>query len=175
MESVSRFITGKLRLKVNRDKSAVGRPWERKYLGFCVTNSQRCPKLRIHWKTIKRFRERVQEITTRTRGRSLRQVISELNLYLQGWWNYYCLRESYNRLKPLDHWIRRRLRAVLWKQWKNRRTRVRELLKRGVSRDYAVTTGCARKGPWRMSWVKWVHIALPDAFFEKFGLVIPWS
>jgi len=175
MGSVSRFITGKLRLKVNRDKSAVGRPWERKYLGFCVTNSQRSPKLRIHWKTIKRFRDKVREITTRTRGRSLRQVMSELNQYLQGWWGYYCLTESTNRLKPLDHWIRRRLRAVLWKQWKNRRTRVRELLKRGVFRDYAVTTGCARKGPWRMSWVKWVHIALPDAFFQKVGLVIPWS
>jgi group II intron reverse transcriptase/maturase len=117
MESVSRFIEKKLRLKVNRQKSAVGRPWERKYLGFCVTNSRNNPKIRIHWKTIKRFKERVREITARRRGRSLSQVILDLNGFMSGWWNYY------------------------------RKTRVRELLKRGVSRRHALTTGCARKGP----------------------------
>ncbi|MCP4404019.1 MAG: hypothetical protein GY801_42775, partial [bacterium] len=77
MQSVSRFIEKKLRLKVNREKSAVGRPWERKYLGFCLTNSRKDPKIRIHWKTIKRFKQRVREITARRRGRSLSQVIYE--------------------------------------------------------------------------------------------------
>jgi RNA-directed DNA polymerase len=149
MESVSRFIEKKLRLEVNREKSAVGRPWERKYLGFCLTNSRKTPKIRIHWKTIKRFKQRVREITARRRGRSLSQVIDELNQFISGWWNYYGLTESFNRLRPLPHWIRRRLRALVWKHWKNRKTRVGELLKRGVSRNYAVTTGCARKGPWR--------------------------
>ncbi len=149
MQSVSRFIEKKLRLKVNREKSAIGRPWERKYLGFCLTNSRKDPKIRIHWKTIKRFKQRVREITARRRGRSLSQVINELKQFISGWWNYYRLTESFNRLRPLPHWIRRRLRALVWKQWKNRRTRVGELLKRGVSRNYAVTTGCARKGPWR--------------------------
>ncbi len=85
------------------------------------------------------------------------QVMSELNDYMRGWWNYYGIAESYNRLKLLPHWIRRRLRAVIWKHWKNRRTRVGELLKRGVRKDEAVTTGCARKGPWRMSRVEWVQ------------------
>jgi len=94
---------------------------------------------------------------------------------MQGWWNYYSLTESFNRLKQLDHWIRRRLRAVMWKQWKNRRTRVGELMKRGISRVYAITTGCARKGPWRMSNVKWVNIALPDDYFKSLGLVFPWG
>jgi RNA-directed DNA polymerase len=174
MKSVSRFIEKRLRLKVNRQKSAVGRPWDRKYLGFCMTNSRKAPKIRIHWKTIKRFKERVREITARRRGRSLPQVIGELCQFITGWWNYYRLTESYNRLRPLPHWIRRRLRALVWKQWKNRRTRVRELLKRGVTRAFAVTTGCARKGPWRMSKVKWVNIALPDAYFSFFGLSFPW-
>ena len=174
MESISRFIEKKLRLKVNRDKSAVGRPWERKYLGFCVTNSRTNPKIRIHWKTIRRFRERVREITARRRGRSLSQVIGELREFMNGWWNYFGITESFNRLRPLAHWIRRRLRALVWKHWKNRRTRVGELLKRGVSRSYAVTTGCSRKGPWRMSKVKWVHIALPDAYFTSLGLLFPW-
>ena len=174
MESVSRYIEKKLRLQVNQEKSAVGRPWERKYLGFCMTNSRKAPKIRIHWKTIKRFKERVREITDRNCGRSLAQVISELRQYMNGWWNYYGITESLNRLSPLSHWIRRRLRALVWKQWKNRRTRVRELLKRGVSRDCAITTGCARKGPWRMSKVKWVQIALPNTYFASFGLSFPW-
>jgi len=174
MESISRFIEKKLRLKVNRDKSAIGLPWRSKYLGFCVTNSRTNPKIRIHWKSIKRFRERVREITARRRGRSLLQVIGELREFMNGWWNYFGIAESFNRLRPLAHWIRRRLRALVWKQWKNRRTRVEELLKRGVSRKYAVTTGCSRKGPWRMSKVKWVNIALPDAYFTSHGLVFPW-
>ena len=99
MESVSRFIEKKLRLKVNREKSAVGRPWERKYLGFCLTNSRKNPKIRIHWKTIKRFKHRVREITARGRGRSLSQVINELNQFMSGWWNYYGLTESFNRAR----------------------------------------------------------------------------
>ena len=147
MQSVSRFIENKLRLQVNREKSAVGRPWQRKYLGFCLTNSRKNPKIRIHWKTIKRFRRRVREITACRRGRSLLQVIDELNHFISGWWNYYGSTESVNRLRPLAHWIRRRLRSLVWKHWKNRKTRARELLKRGVSRNYAQTTGCARKGP----------------------------
>jgi len=174
MESVSRFIEKKLRLKVNREKSAVGRPWERKYLGFCMTNSRKAPKIRIHWKTIKRFRERVREITARRRGRSLSQVIGELMQFMNGWWQYYGIIESFNRLRPLPHWIRRRLRALVWKHWKNRRTRVKELLKRVVYREKALNTGCARKGPWRMSKVKWVQIALPDAYFTSLGLLFPW-
>jgi RNA-directed DNA polymerase len=174
MESVSRFIEKKLRLEVNRDKSAVGRPWDHKYLGFCMTNSRMNPKIRIHWKTIKRFRQRVREITARRRGRSIHQVINELNVYMRGWWGYYRITESFNRLRPLHHWIRRRLRALIWKQWKNRRTRVSQLMKRNVYRIQALTTGCSRKGPWPMSKVKWVNIALPDAFFTSLGLLFPW-
>ena len=175
MASIDRFITGKLKLKINAEKSSIERPWECKFLGFSFTNSRNNPKIRIHWKTIKRFRQRVKELTRRTCGRSQEQVIRKLMEYLNGWWNYYRLAESTNRLRPLSHWIRRRLRAVVWKQWKNRRTRVRELLRRGVSRSYAVTTGCARKGPWRMSNVKWVVIALPDVYFGSLGFSAPWE
>ncbi|HDH12220.1 MAG TPA: hypothetical protein ENG83_08535, partial [Nitrospirae bacterium] len=101
-------------------------------------------------------------------------VIRELNEFNRGWWNYFGITESFNRVVPLQHWIRRRLRAVIWKHLKNRRTRVGELLKRGVFRDHAVMTGCARKGPWRMSKVKWVQIALPDKYFKSLGLMFPW-
>ncbi len=174
MKSVSLYIEKTLRLKVNWDKSAVGRPWARKYLGFCTTNSRANPKIRLHWKTIQRFKERVRQITGRQRGRSLSQVIRELVQFFNGWWNYYRLTESTNRLKPLCHWIRRRLRSLLWKQWKNRRTRVRELKNRGVSHEFAVTSGCARKKAWRMSRTAAMHYALPDSHFKSLGLVFPW-
>jgi len=115
MESISRFIEKKLRLKVNREKSAIDLPWKSKYLGCCVTNSRKNPKIRIHWKSIKRLKERVRVITARRRGRSLLQVIGELREFMNGWWNYFGITESFNRLRPLAHWIRRRLRAVIWK------------------------------------------------------------
>jgi len=104
-------------LKVNQDKNVVGWPWEHKYLGFCLTNSRKNTKIRIHCKTIKRFKQRVRIITVRRRGRSLSQVNGELNEFMSGWWNYYGLTESLNRLRPLPHWIRRRLRALAWKHW----------------------------------------------------------
>jgi RNA-directed DNA polymerase len=174
MENVKRFVTRRLRLKVNEEKSSVGRPWSSKFLGLCLTNSRNNPKIRIHWKSIKRFRQRVIEITCRTRGRSLKTVLAELMSYLRGWWQYYGIAESRNRLQPLAHWIRRRLRALVWKQWKNRRTRIRHLLACGIQRVPALTTGCARKGPWRMSRAYWVHLALPDSYFESLGLQFPW-
>ena len=174
MRSVSKFITRRLRLRVNEEKSSVGRPWSAKYLGLSMTNSRTKPKIRLHWKTPQRFKERIRELTRRTIGRSLSRVIEELNQFLRGWWGYFSIIESHSKLAGIENWIRRRLRSLLWKQWKNRRTRVRELHKRGISKQQALTTGCARKGAWRMSQVKWVMIALPNQHFDSLGLVIPW-
>jgi RNA-directed DNA polymerase len=173
--SITTFITRRLRLVVNEEKSAIARPWQSKYLGFSLTNSRQKPLISIHWKSIKRLKQRVKEITSRTRGRSLSQVIAELVTYLKGWWGYYGIAESRSRLTGLANWIRRRLRSLQWKHWKNPRTRVRHLLGLGISRDYAVKTGSASKGCWRMSQVKWVMIAMPNRYFEKLGLVIPWD
>jgi RNA-directed DNA polymerase len=174
MKSVSKFVVKKLRLKVNEEKSAVGRPWQRKFLGFSFTNSKKDPKISIHWKSIKRFKDRLRERTKRNCGRSVKQVINETMKYINGWWNYYGICESTNRLKGIAEWIRRRLRSLTWVHWKNRRTRVRELMKRGISKKYAVPTGCSRRGPWRMSKVKWVVIALPNRIFHSLGLIFPW-
>lgn len=174
MRSVSKFITKRLRLKVNKEKSSVGRPWSSKYLGFSLTNNRKNPRIRIHWKTLRIMKDKVKDLTKRTRGRSLRQVIQELDEYLRGWWGYFRTAESHSKLSGLENWIRRRLRSLVWKQWKNRRTRVRELHARGISKEAALKTGCARKGAWRMSQVKWVMIALPNKHFESLGLVIPW-
>ena len=171
-ESVSRFITKRLKLKVNEAKSAVSYPWWRKYLGFSFTSTRVKTRVRIHSKSFKRFKERVRELTSRSGGRSIWQVIQKLNEYVRGWWNYYRHTETHAFIRSLNAWIMRRLRAIIWKHWKNRRTRIRELKKRGIGHTYAVRTGCARKGAWRMSRVKWVIIALPNAYFKSLGLYL---
>lgn len=174
MRSISQFIVKRLRLKVNEDKSSVGRPWKSKYLGFCLTDSRKAPKIAIHWKTTRALKDKVKELTKRTIGRSPQRVIKELSEYLRGWWGYFSAVDSLSQLSGIANWIRRRLRSLLWKQWKNRRTRVSELHKRGISKEQALRTGCSRKGAWRMSQVKWVMIALPNRHFTSLGLVIPW-
>lgn len=171
-DSISRFTARRLKLKVNEAKSAVSYPWWRQYLGFSFTSTRGNTRVRIHSKSFKRFKKRVHEITGRSRGRSLWQVIQELNDYVRGWWAYYCHAETRSFVRSLNGWIMRRLRALRWKQWKNYKTRIRELKKRGITHDEALTVGCSRKGPWRMSRVKWVVMALPNAYFKSLGLYL---
>jgi RNA-directed DNA polymerase len=174
MQSVSGFITKKLRLKVNEEKSQITYPWRMCFLGFSFTSKRADTRIRIHSKSIQRFKDRVRELTDRNCGRSIHRIVFDLNQYLRGWWNYYRLTQSTNRFRSLHGWIMRRLRAILWKQWKNPRTRIRELKKRGISHRLAVSVGNARKGVWRMSRVKWVIIALPNAYFRRIlGLILP--
>jgi RNA-directed DNA polymerase len=171
--SITRFLTVKLRLKVNEEKSAASRPWLRKFLGFTFFHMYGQSKIRIHAKTIERFKQKVRKLTNRNRGRSLAQVIKELNMYFRGWWNYFRLTEAKYILKSLKTWIIRRLRCLVWKQWKNPRTKVRNLEKLGIDHQYAVTCGNARKKYWRMSRVKWVAIAMPEHYFIVKGLYLP--
>jgi len=172
-ESITRFLTGRLKLKVNEEKSAVSRPWLRKFLGF--TYFQMCgqSKIRIHAKSIKRFKDKVRDLTSRKRGKSLWQVMKDLNLYFRGWWNYFRLAEAKSFLKGLKIWIMRRLRSLIWKQWKNPRTRVRNLEKLGIAHRDAMLCGNARKKYWRMSKIKWVAIAMPEKYFITKGLYFP--
>ena len=172
-KSITEFITLKLKLKVNEEKSAVSRPWLRKFLGFTFFSMYGQTKIRIHSKTIERFKERIRELTDRNCGKSLNQIIEKLNLYLRGWWNYYLLTETRHIFKALNSWIIRRLRCIVWKQWKNPRTKVRNLKKLGIAHKQAVSCGNARKKHWRMSRVKWVVIALPKQYFFYKGLFLP--
>ena len=174
MKSVSTFIEKKLKLKVNKEKSAVGRPWQRKFLGLRMTRSLKYPSISLHYDSVEKMKSRVREITGRQRGRSVQQVINELMAYLNGWWNYHGIAEARSRLSRLDSWIRRRLRSLVWHHWKTRRNRVEQLKKRGVYHHDALLAGCARKGATRMGGNKWVHIALPNKTFEDLGLRIPW-
>ena len=150
LESIGAFIEKKLRLKLNREKSAVGRPSERKFLGFSFTGGKE-PKRRIAPKALKRLKARITELTRRTRGVSLERMIKELAQYLIGWRGYFGFCQTPSVLRELDGWIRRRLRSVLWKQWKRGRIRFEELRNRGVGKDLAAQTAGSAHGPWRIS------------------------
>ena len=169
MDSLTAFITHKLKLKVNTSKSAVARPWKRKFLGFSFTHHYQ-PKRRIAPKAVERFKERIRELTSRTRGVSLRQMIAELAVYLRGWEGYFGHCQTPSVLRDLDRWIRRRLRAVAWKHWRSGNRRYRELHSRGTPRQWAAKAACSRYGPWRMSRAPAVIQALTDAYFVKLGL-----
>jgi RNA-directed DNA polymerase len=169
MESVTKFITTKLKLKVNEQKSAVAQPWTRKFLGFSFTNAG-VPKRRIAPKAVDRFRERIRELTRRTRGVSIERMAEETSRYLRGWIGYFGKCETPSVLKSLEEWTRRRLRSAIWKQWKRGSVRFAELRKRGVSKDLAAQTAGSDHGPWRLSNSPALAIALPNAYFDLLGI-----
>lgn len=161
------FLEGRLRLKVNADKSAVDRPWNRKFLGLTVTRGRQ-PKIRIAAKSRERFEDRVRDITSRRRGISIQQMVRELNRYLQGWFGYFRLSETPSVLEELDGWIRRRLRCFLLKQWKPGRGRRKALQQLGISDPRSISG--SRKGPWRLSKTQAVHRGLDNSYFQNLGL-----
>ena len=170
MASVSRFLTERLRLTVNSSKSAVDRPWNRKFLGYSFTN-HRAPKRRIAPKAIERFKDRIRELTGRTRGIALDEMTGQLNSYLRGWLGYFGRCETPSVLRDLNSWLHRRLRAVVWQQWKTSGRRFWELRRLGVSRDLAAKTVGSCHGPWRLSKSPALHKALSTQFFQALGLV----
>jgi RNA-directed DNA polymerase len=169
MASITRFITTQLKLKVNESKSEVGRPWNRKFLGFSFTRGKQ-PKRRVAPKSVTRFKKRVRELTKRNRGVSLDRMVQQLSRYLTGWRGYFGYCETPSVFTTLDSWIRRRLRCFIWKQWKRGPTRFAELRKRGVGKDLAAQTAGSRKGLWHVSRSPALSIALPGAYFESLGL-----
>ena len=169
MASITRFITTKLKLKVNESKSAVARPWERKFLGMTFTSHWE-PKRRIAPKALVRFKERIRELTRRTRGISLPQMVEQLSRYLNGWRAYFGFCQTPSVLAELDSWIRRRLRSVLWKQWKRGKRRFAELRARKVGKDLAAQTAGSPHGPWRIARSPALSFALPNTYFQSLGL-----
>jgi RNA-directed DNA polymerase len=169
MKSITRFIITKLKLRVNNQKSAVARPWERKFLGFSFTWNL-APKRRIAPKAVLRFKERIRGLTRRTRGISTEEMAGDLTRYLRGWIGYFGKCETPSVLQSLEEWTRRRLRSVIWKQWKRGRTRFAELRKRGVGKDLAAQTAGSAHGPWRLANSPALAIALPNAYFATLGI-----
>ena len=169
MASITRFITTKLKLKVNEQKSAVARPWERKFLGFSFTWNRE-PRRRIAPKAVLRFKERVRELTSRTRGISTERMAEELAQYLRGWLGYFGKCETPSVLQSLEEWTRHRLRSVIWTQWKRGTVRFAELRKRGISKDLAACTAGSAHGPWRLANSPALALALPNAYFDSLGI-----
>jgi len=169
MESITRFITTKLKLKVNQQKSAVARPWERKFLGFSFT-AGRQPKRRIAPKAVLRFKEKVRELTRRTRGIKVERMAEELGRYLRGWAGYFGHSQTPSVLDELERWLRRRLRSVIWKQWKRGRVRFAELRKRGIGKELAATTAGSSHGRWRLANSPALSFALSIAYFDSLGI-----
>jgi len=168
MESLTRFIEGRLKLQINAEKSAVARPWHRSFLGFTVRNEpefRRC----IAEKAIIRFKNRVRELTRRHRGITLERMIGELATYLRGWAGYFGF-SQWHELQSLDGWIRRRLRCVVWVQWKTRGRRYRELRRLNVPERAACEAIFSPKGPWRLSSTYAMHRAFNNARFKRLGL-----
>lgn len=170
MESITKFLSKRLRLKVNEAKSAVGRPWERKFLGFTFTH-QELPRRRIAPAALKRLKDRVRKITSRKRGNSLQQIIEELTSYLRGWIGYFGYCQTPTVLQNLEQWIRRKLRCIVWKRWKRSSTRYKRLRAMGLSILHAREgAGNGSRGPWRMSASPPLHSAFSISHFETLGL-----
>ena len=169
MQSVSSFIQRRLKLKVNEAKSAVARPQERKFLGFSFTHGLKA-KRRIAPKALLRCKQRVRELTRRTKGMSLAQMTKELASYLRGWKGYFGYCQTPSVLQRLEEWIRRRLRSVIWKQWKRGSVRFARLRQRNVGPDLAAQTAASPHGPWRLAHSPALQCAFPVAYFDALGL-----
>jgi RNA-directed DNA polymerase len=170
MAGVTQFLAGRLKLRVNTAKSAVDLPSNRKFLGFSFTNGS-APKRRVAPQALTKFKERIRGATRRVRGASVSQIVEGLNPFLRGWRGYFGHGQLPSELRNLDKWIRRRLRAIAWKQWKQGPTRYKKLRQLGVAHVPAACTAGSSHGPWRLAKTPAVHAALSNAYFNTLGLI----
>jgi len=169
MESIAQFITQKLKLKVNEAKSAVARPQERKFLGFSFTAGPEVKRV-IAPKALGRFKQRIREITRRAKGVSMETTMEELAPYMRGWRGYFGFCETPEVLIGLTRWVRLRLRAALWRQWKTPRRRRAALRELGVTGPLANSTAVSSRGPWHLARTKALCMGLTNAYFKSLGL-----
>ncbi|WP_268877403.1 group II intron maturase-specific domain-containing protein, partial [Sutcliffiella halmapala] len=169
MNSITDFIEKKLKLKVNREKSAVDRPWRRKFLGFSFTIHKE-PKVRIANESIKRLKANIRILTSRSKPIPMEWRIRKLNQYLVGWCSYFALADTPSKFKEFDEWIRRRLRMIVWKEWKKPKTKVRKLKGLGVHPYKAYEWGNSRKKYWRISKSPVLHRTLGNSYWSSQGL-----
>jgi RNA-directed DNA polymerase len=170
MAGITAFLEHRLKLKVNAAKSAVARPWQRKFLGYSVT-WHRQPKLKIAPSSRQRFAEKIRQTLRSARGQSLRHVIDQLNPVLRGWVSYFHLTEQRGVLEELDGWIRRKLRTLLWRQWKRPLTRTQHLVRMGLDADRARQSALNGRGPWWNGGAAHMHAAFPQSWFDRMGLL----
>ncbi|MDZ7748911.1 MAG: group II intron reverse transcriptase/maturase [Halofilum sp. (in: g-proteobacteria)] len=170
LASLERFLWRRLRLVVNRDKSAVDRPWKRTLLGYTMT-AHRQPKLRVAPASVQRLKVRIRTELRRGRGRRLTRVLARLRPVIRGWVAYFRLAEVKAAFEALDQWVRRRLRCLLWRQWKHWSTRARRLMQLGVERYRAYRSATNGRGPWWNAGASHMHAAVPARWLHHQGLV----
>lgn len=170
MAAITEFLEEELKLRVNRDKSAWARPWERKFLGYSFT-WHRQARLKIAAESLKRLHEKVRQCLRAGRGRSLSATINALNPVLRGWMSYFRLTQVQGVLEELDGWVRRKLRCLLWRQWKRSYTRAKALQKRGLSEQTAWTSATNGRGAWWNAGAAHMHAAFTKSDFDRLGLV----
>lgn len=170
MASLERWRSQRLRLRVNRDKSCVARPWRRKFLGYSVT-WERAARLRVAPAAIKRLKTKLRRVLRQGRGRRLAAIVTDLNLATRGWVVYFRLAEAKASFEDLDKWLRRKLRCIVWRQWKRPRTRYRELRRHGLDEARARASAFNGHGPWWNAGASHMHAAIPTAVLRHLGLL----
>ena len=171
LKSLTTFLERRLRLKVNAEKSAVARPWARKFLGYSFTGHWEA-RLKVATTSVQRLKEKLREIFRRGRGRNLRKVIEEeLTPLLRGWMNYFRLAEVKGIFEELDSWIRRKLRGLIWRKWKRPFTRAKNLMQRGLAKPQALKSAMNGRGPWWNAGAAHMHAAFPKSYFDRCGLL----
>jgi len=173
LASISEYITGRLKLKVNAEKSRVARPWEIKFLGYKVTRMYGATRAVTHPKTVARFKDRIREVTCRKRRVNFCVVIADLNSFLRGWQPCYGRGLSQQLKRELNRWMILRLKAWLLKQWRKPKTKIRNLVRLGLNREEAVKLGNSRRRIWRISGHYQLNFAMPQKLFsQQYGLVV---
>jgi len=170
LDSIGKFLNRRLRLEVNRQKSAVDRPWKRKFLGFSMTWHKR-PRLKVAPSSVERLKMELKKAFRQGRGRNLGKFIEGLTPTLRGWINYFRLSEVRGIFEELDGWIRRKLRCIIWRQWKRSYARAKGLMKRGLAESRAWESAANGRGPWWSSGASHMNQAFPKTFFDRLGLV----
>ncbi|WP_279386894.1 group II intron maturase-specific domain-containing protein [Parashewanella curva] len=164
--SITRYLSSKLKLEINKEKSQVVKVNQSKFLGFTFNRG----KIKWHAKTLQKFKQRVRQLTNRNWGVRMEYQLYKLKQYLQGWINYFGIANVYQQCVEQDQWIRRRVRMCFWRQWRKPRTKVQNLLKRGVPERMAISCGITSKGPWRSSKTKGIQQGLTNNYLATKGL-----
>ena len=164
------YLTKELKLKVNQQKSAVDNPWKRKFLGFTFTTGKEPNRIAVHESRVKRLKDKIRGLTKKMRGSKLTDSIrKQIMPITRGWANYFGIAEAQSIFESLDGWIRRKIRAILWRQWKKPQTRYKRLRTLGLKAPSAQKTAYGRTGPWRMAMSSGMHRALSNGVIESMG------
>ena len=172
MRSTIKFLITKLKLKVNNQKSAVAQPWGRKFLGFTFTSGKEPGRIAVHESRVKRLKDKIRGLTKKMRGKKVTDSIQKLFIPItRGWANYFSIAEARKVFINIDGWIRRKIRGILWRQWKKPRTRYKKLVELGLKEHSARRWAYSSKGPWRMARTYGMHKALSNSEIESMGYI----